>query len=187
MSITTEITRLNGIKNSLQTDRTDITNALINRGVTVPSGSGFDNFAGLIRQTTRTYSENITLLEDQSAISFTTAFEPKFVFFTTRANWSSMKNYLEDVSGKEVRQVYYCYWCAANYLFNNTDAPLFFTQAFQKSNDGIYNPVGSSSIVTTESGGVYTTTISRTDTSAATWRFAGNTSPSINYNVVVLG
>lgn len=179
MSIANEIS-------ALQQDKVDITNALTNRGITVPSGSGFDNFGGLIRQTTRTYTENITLLEDQSAISFTTAFEPKFVFFSTRPSWTSMKSYLDDVSGKEVRQIYYCYWCAANYLFNNISDSIFFTQAFQKSNDGIFNPI-STSVVTTESGGVYTTTISRTDTSTAAWRFAGDTTTPIYYNVVVLG
>ena len=32
----------------LQTTRTNITNAITNKGVTVPSGSGFEDFAGLI-------------------------------------------------------------------------------------------------------------------------------------------
>lgn len=179
MSIASEI-------QALQQDKSDIATAISNKGVTVPSGSGFDSFASLISSFPNLYYTKISLTENTNSISFQTNFEPKFIFFSCQYPWNSIKNYLDDVSGKEVRQIYYYYYCKENYLYNDYSNSIYLPLAFQKSNDGIYNPT-TVSHHTIQSENIFTTTISRNDTSVAAWRFAGSINVPINYNIIVLG
>lgn len=179
MSIASEI-------QALQKDKSDIATALTNKGVTVPSGSGFDSFAGLINEMTNIFSTNISLYQNTNSISFQTSFEPRFIFFTCQYAWNSVKNYLDDVTGKDVRQIYYYCYCDVNYLYNLYSNPLYLTLAFQKSDDRIYNPSTTSHSIT-ENEGLFTTTISRADTNVAAWRFAGSEDTPMIYNIIALG
>ena len=105
MSIQTEITRLNGIKTTLQSDQNAIANAISEKGVTVPSGSGFDDFSSLIgnihdlkiayfeenAETTTTESNPVI----KQYLNFELDFEPKAFFF--KCNGSNLISNLSSV------------------------------------------------------------------------------------------
>ena len=75
----------------LQNDKLAIASAISNKGCTVPSGSGFNDFASLIEsipsgESFQTFYQKITQTSGVQYLSFSVDFEPKIVVFI--CNWS---------------------------------------------------------------------------------------------------
>lgn len=98
MSIASEI-------QALQQDKRNIATAITNKGITVPSGSGFDSFASLISSIA--IGEKIAyglqwLLQPTQIITFSFDFEPKAVVFTCVIDETYIDTYLPVVTDKDV-------------------------------------------------------------------------------------
>lgn len=71
---------------TLQNDKLAIASAISNKGGTVPSGSGFNDFASLIEsipsgESFQTFYQKITQTAEVKYLSFSVDFEPKVVIF----------------------------------------------------------------------------------------------------------
>ena len=109
----------------LQNDKLAIASAISNKGGTVPSGSGFNDFASLIElipsgDNFQTFYQKITQTTEVQYLSFSVDFEPKIVAFI--CNWSPprlFKNFPEVASGETLNATQ-----SAIYLKAGIDATL---------------------------------------------------------------
>ena len=115
MSISSQIS-------ALQQDKSDIITALTNKGATVPSGSGFDDFATIIsslpisqvayfedyaRETPQTNEPFIR--ENDGTIHYiqhTVDFTPKGFIFSCITTGANLNSCLPEISGKTTRSIY---------------------------------------------------------------------------------
>lgn len=109
----------------LQNDKLAIAGAISNKGCTVPSGSGFNDFASLIEtipsgESFQTFYQQITQTSEVRYLTFSVDFEPKTVDFI--CTWSLSRlftNFPEVASGETLNAIH-----SAVYLKAGTDAAL---------------------------------------------------------------
>ncbi|MBQ9354746.1 MAG: hypothetical protein IJT84_03570 [Clostridia bacterium] len=173
MSIASEI-------QALQQDKSDIATALTNKGVTVPSGSGFDSFAGLIGNIqTGKKVKHIEIALTTSVQYLPTIyldFEPTAILYSNRNIIADIRTHLPVVEGKNQVRGY-----SSGYEFNVGFADGQLT-AISKSIAVV--STSTESVTSYSSGiwfstnhnqetGLYEVTIGRPDLTSTAYRFVG--------------
>lgn len=198
MSITTEITRLNGIKNSLQTDRTDITNALINRGVTVPSGSGFDNFASLIGSVPTGYKaqyieEVFVQNHCRQYLEYELDFEPKAMLICVNEAYATLQPFIADDTTLTATNKWidrFISWYTKEFAPEQTSFNLVTGFFYSASTDGAITSRTSeiSGFMTvTQQGNRYNVKLGKKDTTNHGYRFCQSGKSTVPIQIMFIG
>lgn len=174
MSIASEI-------QALQQDKTDIATAISNKGVTVPSGSGFDSFAGLIASISKdkkmAYREMKISTVKQFLEFDNLDFVPKGCLFLCNDTPARINENNIQIEGKESWGVSMFVYIPIGYIGNeNTVAKTYGviktsgTPAISARNTGVTQITVESS---TQYSGKYKATIGQPDSGNRYYRFVG--------------
>ncbi|GEM_PF-6824694 len=186
MSIASEI-------QALQQDKTDIATAISNKGVTVPSGSGFDSFAGFISNIFNgkkaIYTEEVFDTDHcRQYLSYELDFEPQAIMVICNESYNTLKQIIDaDTTATATNKCFLSKYCRFEQNFTDNMELNTVLSFWQTSASDTYITRTSYPWSKTRVGDKWQFTLGRTDTSSYAQRIIQSGNENLPLQILFIG